>query len=92
MSKPPNLRVNLNRFLEVIPLRRKAFSVADQPDYSSPRFLKPDFARIFNNKNVAKSNTAWLPSLSWRRLSVPLSRLSLGNRSHICFVCSVSAT
>ena len=52
MSEPPNLRVNLNRFLEVIPLKRKAFSVADQPDYSSPRFLKPDFARISNDKNI----------------------------------------
>ena len=55
MSEPPNLRVNLNRFLEVIPLRRKTFSVADQPDYSSPCFLKPDFARISSNKNIAKS-------------------------------------
>ena len=26
----------------VIPLRRKVFSVADQPDYSLPRFLNPD--------------------------------------------------
>ena len=33
----------------------QSFSVADQPDYSSPRFLKPDFARISNNKNIAKS-------------------------------------
>ena len=39
----------------VIPLRRKVFPVADQPDYSSPRFLNPAFVRISNNKNIAKS-------------------------------------
>ena len=39
----------------VIPLRRKVFPVADQPDYSSPCFINPDFARISNNKNIAKS-------------------------------------
>ena len=39
----------------IIPLRRNVFPVADQPDYSSPRFLNPDFARISNKKNIAKS-------------------------------------
>ena len=31
---------------KVIPLRRKVFPVADQPDYASPHFLNPDFTRI----------------------------------------------
>ena len=39
----------------VIPLRRKGFPIADQPDYSSPLFINPDLARTCNNKNIAKS-------------------------------------
>ena len=40
---------------KVIPLRRKVFPVSNQPDYSSPCFLNPDFARISNNKSISKS-------------------------------------
>ena len=35
---------------KVITLRRKVFPVAYQPDYTSPLFLNPDFARISNNR------------------------------------------
>ena len=45
-SKPP---------FKVIPLRRKIFPVVDQPDYASPSFLNPDFARISDNKNISIS-------------------------------------
>ena len=43
---------------KVIPLRRKVFPVAGQPDYASLRFLNPDFARISNNKNIPKSKVS----------------------------------
>ena len=29
--------------------------MADQPDYASPRFLNPDFARISDTKSISKS-------------------------------------
>ena len=35
---------------KVIPIRRKVFPIADDPDFSAPRWLNPDFARISNNK------------------------------------------
>ena len=44
---------------KAIPLRRKVFPVADQPDFASPRFLNPDFARISNNKNISKSKVSF---------------------------------
>ena len=31
---------------KVIPLRRRVFPVADDPDYIAPRWLNPDFARL----------------------------------------------
>ena len=40
---------------KVIPIRRKVFPVADDPDFSAPRWLNPDFARISNNKLIAKT-------------------------------------
>ena len=40
---------------KVIPIRRKVFPFADDPDFSSPRWLNPDFARISNNKTIAKT-------------------------------------
>ena len=41
-----------NPLFKVIPLRRKIFPVANQPDYASPHFLNPNFARISDNKNI----------------------------------------
>ena len=31
---------------KVIPLRRRVFPVADDPDYAAPRWLNPDLARL----------------------------------------------
>ena len=42
-------------FHKVIPIRHKVFPVADDPDFSAPKWLNPDFARISNNKVIAKT-------------------------------------
>ena len=39
----------------VIPLCRRVFLVADELDFSSPRWLNTDFARITGNKTIAKT-------------------------------------
>ena len=38
-----------------MPLKRRLFSVADDPDYTTPRWLHADFARLTGNKVIAKS-------------------------------------
>ena len=43
---------------KVIPLRKRTFPVADDPDYGAPRWLNPDFARLTQNKSIAKSRTS----------------------------------
>ena len=40
---------------KVIPLRRRLFPVADDPDFAAPRWLNPDFARLTGNKTIAKT-------------------------------------
>ena len=42
---------------KVIPLRRRVFPVADDPDYAAPRWLNPDFARLTSNHVIVKSRT-----------------------------------
>ena len=42
----------------MIPLRRKVFPVAGEPDFSSPRWLNPDFAQITGCKTIAKSHVS----------------------------------
>ena len=39
----------------VLPLKRRSFSVADDPDYTNPRWLNLDFARLIGNKMIAKA-------------------------------------
>ena len=39
----------------VLPLKHRLFSVADDLDYTTPRWLNPDFARLTGNKMIAKS-------------------------------------
>ena len=41
--------------LKVIPLRGRAFPVADDPDYAAPLWLNPDFARLTCNHIITKS-------------------------------------
>ena len=40
---------------KVIPIRRKVFPVADDPDFSAPKWLNTDFARISNIEVIAKT-------------------------------------
>ena len=40
---------------KVIPLRRRAFLVADDSDYAAPRWLNPDFIRLTCNRTITKS-------------------------------------
>ena len=40
---------------KMIPTHRKVFPVADEPDFSAPRWLNPDFARIANHKVIPKT-------------------------------------
>ena len=39
----------------VLPLKRRVFPVADDPDYTTPRWLNPDFVRLAGNKTIAKA-------------------------------------
>ena len=40
---------------KVIPIHHKVFPVTDDPDFSAPRWLNLDFARISSNKVIAKT-------------------------------------
>ena len=40
---------------KMIPIRRKIFPVADDTDFSAPRWLNPDFARIVNHKVISET-------------------------------------
>ena len=50
----------------------------DQPDYSSPRFLNPDFARISNNKNIAKSKHCMATFADLEKIERPALTLVAG--------------
>ena len=53
---------------KVIPLRRRAFPVADGPDYVAPRWLNPDFARLTQNKSISKSRAGTVSFSDMERL------------------------
>ena len=53
---------------KVIPLRRRVFPVADNPDYAAPRWLNLDFARLTRNKSVSKSRTVTVSFSDMKRL------------------------
>ena len=40
---------------KMIPIRHKVFPVVDEPDFSAPRWLNPDFTRIANHKVISKT-------------------------------------
>ena len=40
---------------KIIPIRCKFFPVVEEPDFSAPNWLNPDFARISNNKVITKT-------------------------------------
>ena len=53
---------------KVIPLRRRAFPVADDPDYAAPRWLIPDFARLTHNCTIMKSRAGSISFSDMERL------------------------
>ena len=42
----------------VVPLKRRAFHVGDQPDFCAARFVNPDFSRISKHKTILKSRSS----------------------------------
>ena len=53
---------------KVIPLRRCAFPVADDPDYAAPRWLSPDFTRLTRNCTITKSRAGSVTFSDMERL------------------------
>ena len=49
-------------------LHRRAFPVADDPDYAAPRWLNPDFARLTQNRTIAKSRAGAISFSDMERL------------------------
>ena len=62
---------------KVIPLRRRTFPVADDPDYAAPRWFNPDFARLARNKSIAKSRAGTVSFSDMERLG-RISRTVVG--------------
>ena len=52
----------------VLPSRRRAFSIGDEPDFCRQRFINSDFARICRSKSVAKSRMASVSLADLERL------------------------
>ena len=52
----------------MIPLRRRTFPVADDPNYTAPRWLNPDFARLTRNKSIAESRAGTVSFSNMERL------------------------
>ena len=42
----------------MLPVRRRAFSIGDEPDFCKQRFINSDFSRICRSKSVPKSRMA----------------------------------
>ena len=53
-----NLSRESRPLFRVLPSRRRAFSIGDEPDFCRQRFINSDFARICRSKSVAKSRMA----------------------------------
>ena len=70
-SRPP---------FRVLPSRRRAFSIVDERDFCSQRFINSDFARICRSKSVAKSRMASVSPADLERLN-RVSRMSLAGDS-----------
>ena len=64
----------------VIPLWRRLFPVADDPDYATPWWLNPDFARLAGNKTIAKTRVGTFSFSNMERVD-KCSRTFLGGHS-----------
>ena len=67
----------------VLPSRRRAVSIGDDPDFCKQRFLHSDFSRICRSRSVSKS---WMASVSLADLESldPVARMILAGDSQ-CF-------
>ena len=63
---------NLSRescpLFRVLPSRRRAVSIGDDPDFCKQRFLNSDFARIYRSRSVSKSRMASVSLADLERL------------------------
>ena len=72
---------NLAReIFRVLPSRRRAFSIGDEPDFYRQRFINSDFARICRSKSVSKSRMASVSLADLERLD-RVSRMVLARDS-----------
>ena len=77
---PANLSRESRPLFRVLPSRRRAFSIGDEPDFCRQRFINSDFARICRSKSVAKSRMASVSLADLERLD-RVSRMILAGDS-----------
>ena len=53
---------------KVIPMHRRVFPEANDPDYAAPQWLNPDFARLAHNRVIAKSRSGFISFSGMERL------------------------
>ena len=75
-----NLSRESRPLFRVLPSRRRAFSIGDEPDFCRQRFINSDFARICRSKSVAKSRMASVSLADLERLD-RVSRMILAGDS-----------
>ena len=63
-----NLSRESRPLFRVLPSRRRAFSIGDDPDFCRQRFLNSDFARICRSRSVSKSRMASVSLANLERL------------------------
>ena len=63
-----NLSRESRPLFRMLPSRRRAFSIGDDPDFCKQRFINSDFSRICRSKSVPKSRMASLSLADLERL------------------------
>ena len=82
-----NLSRESRPLFRVLPSRRRAFSIGDEPDFCRQRFINSDFARICRSKSVAKSRMASVSLADLERLD-RISRMILAGDSQCYWLLS----
>ena len=75
-----NLSRESRHLFRVLPSRRRAFSIGDEPDFCRQQFINSDFARICRSISVAKSRKASVSLADLERLD-RVSRMILAGDS-----------
>ena len=78
-----NLSRESRPLFRVLPSRRRAVSIGDDPDFCRQRFLNSDFARICRSRSVSKSRMASVSLADLERLD-RVARMILAGDSQ-CF-------